>query len=115
MKYKLLLRAFILVAFVLASVGIAQPAYAQPSSDTIIRELTYWNATYSGYVDANTFEKWPLVLDNTYDFEITVTPTSGDLVPLIRLLDSGDVELASGSGSLVTTQAAGNYFIQIEP
>ena len=115
MKYKLFLRAFILVAFLLASIGIAQPAYAQPSFDTIIRELTYWNATYSGYVDATTFEKWPIVLDASYDFEITVTPTSGDLVPLIRLLDAGDVELASGTGSLVASQAAGNYFIQIEP
>ena len=115
MKYKLLLRAFVLVAILLTSIGIAQPAYAQPSFDTIIRELTYWNATYTGYVDADTFEKWPLILDGSYDFEITVTPTSGDLVPLIRFLDSGDVELASGTGSLVTSQGAGNYFIQIEP
>jgi len=115
MKYKMLLRAFVLVTILLTSIGIAQPAYAQPSSATIIRELTYWNATYSGYVDATTFEKWPLVLDANYDFEITVTPTSGDLVPLIRFLDAGDVELASGTNSLVTSQVAGNYFIQIEP
>ena len=115
MKYKLLLRAFVLVAILLTSIGIAQPAYAQPSFDTIIRELTYWNATYTGYVDADTFEKWPLILDGSYDFEITVTPTSGDLVPLIRFLDQSDVELASGTGSLVTSQDAGNYFIQIEP
>ena len=115
MKYKHLLRAFILVAILLASIGVAQPAYAQPNFDTIIRELTYWNATFSGYVDANTFEKWPMILDTTYDFEITVTPTSGDLIPLIRLLDQSDVELASGVGSLITTQPAGNYFIQIEP
>jgi hypothetical protein len=115
MKYKMLLRTFVLVAFLLTSIGIAQPVYAQPGYGTIIRELTYWNATYSGYVDATTFEKWPLVLDASYDFEITATATSGDLVPLIRLLDSGDVEIASGSGSLVVSQAAGNYFIQIEP
>lgn len=115
MRSKILLRAFVLVAILLTSIGVAQPAYAQPSFDTIIRELTYWNATYSGYVDATTFEKWPIVLDAAYDFEITVTPTSGDLVPLIRFLDAGDVELASGTGSLVLSQAAGNYFIQIEP
>ena len=84
MKYKLLLRAFVLVTILVTSIGGVQPAYAQPSFETIIRELTYWNATYTGFVDATTFEKWPLVLDANYDFEITVTPTSGDLVPLIR-------------------------------
>jgi hypothetical protein len=115
MKYKTLLRALVLVAILLTSIGSAQPAYARPNFDTIIRELTYWNATYSGYVDATTFEKWPIVLDANYDFEITVTPTSGDLVPLIRFLDASDVELASGIGSLVLTQGPGNYFIQIEP
>lgn len=115
MKDKQLLRAFVLLAILVASIGIAQPAYAQPAADTIIRELTYWNATYTGYVDVDTFEKWPMILDATYDFEITVTTTSGDLVPLIRLLDAGDVELASGTGSLVTTQPAGTYYIQIEP
>lgn len=115
MKYKLLLRAFVLVTILVTSIGGVQPAYAQPSFETIIRELTYWNATYTGFVDATTFEKWPLVLDANYDFEITVTPTSGDLVPLIRFLDASDVELASGTGSLVLTQGPGNYFIQIEP
>lgn len=116
MKYKFILRTFVLVAILLASIGVAQPAYAQPGNfDIIIRDLTYWNATYSGYVSATTFEKWPMILDATYDFEITVTPTSGDLVPLIRLLDQSNTELASNTGSLVTTQAAGNYFIQVEP
>ncbi len=116
MKYKYLLRTFVLVAILLTSIGVAQPVHAQPGNfDIIIRDLTYWNAVYPGYVDAATFEKWPMILDATYDFEITVTPTSGDLVPLIRLLDQNDVELASGAGSLVTTQSAGNYFIQVEP
>jgi hypothetical protein len=116
MKYKYLLRTFVLVAILLTSIGVAQPAYAQPGKfDTIIRDLTYWNAVYTGYVDATTFEKWPMILDATYDFEITVTPTSGDLVPLVRFLDQNSVELVSGVGSLVTTQPAGNYFIQVEP
>ncbi len=116
MKYKYFLRFFVLVAVLVTSIGAAQPAYAQNGNfDIIIRDLTYWDAIYTGYVDANRFEKWPLVLDATYDFEVTVTTTSGDLVPMVLLVDQDGVELTSGSGSVVSTQPAGNYFIQIQP
>ena len=115
MKYKYLMHTFVFVAILLTSIGSAQPVFAAGNSDIIIRDLTYWNAIYTGYVDATTFEKWPMILDATYDFQITVTPTSGDLVPLVLLLDQNGNELVRGTAGLVTTQPAGNYFIQVQP
>ncbi|MCP4140507.1 MAG: hypothetical protein GY755_09490 [Chloroflexi bacterium] len=119
MKSKTLFQSIVLIAVLLAAVGVqpayAQPAFEDPDPDIVVRELTYWDATYTGYVDATRFEKWPFVFDASYDFSVTVTPTSGDLVPVVILLDAGGAELARGTGSLISTQPAGNYFVQIEP
>ena len=120
MKPKYLFQIFVLLAVLLSAVGSAQSVQAQPSfqdpaPEVVIREMTFWNATYSGYVDFSRYEKWPFVLDGTYDFSVTVTPTSGDLAPLIILMNASGTELAMNIGTLTTTQPAGNYFVQIQP
>lgn len=120
MKAKDLFRTFVLLAVVVSMVGSVQPAFAQSNLDetdpeVIVREMTYWDATYTGYVDATRFEKWPFVFDGDYEFSVTVTPISGDLVPTLILLDIDGNELGRGTGSLTSSQIAGNYFIQIEP
>ena len=120
MKFKTLFRAIAVVAVIFTMVGGAQTAYAAPSfqegdPQVVIRDLTYWDAIYTGYVDGTRFEKWPVVFDADYYFSVTATPTSGDLVPMVLLLDADGNELVSGSGSIISEQLAGNYFIQVQP
>ena len=120
MKSKHLLQVFVLLAVLFSTVGNAQSAQAQPDLQTpdpvvVIRELTFWDATYTGYVDASRYEKWPFVIDATYEFTITATPTSGNLVPLLTLLDGSGTEITNATGILTSTQPAGNYSVQIQP
>ena len=120
MKSKHLLQIFVLLAVLFSAVGSAQSVQAKPDMQTpdpvvIVRELTFWDATYTGYVDASRYEKWPFVLDATYNFTITVTPTSGDLAPLLILMDGNGTEITNATGTLSSTQPAGNYSVQIQP
>jgi hypothetical protein len=116
MKSKYLFQTIVLLAVLFSAMGGAQSVQAQdPDPVIVIREMTFWNATYTGYVDFTRYEKWPFVLDATYDFSVTVTPTSGDLAPLITLMDASSNVLATNIGSLTTTQPAGNYFVQVQP
>jgi len=120
MKPKHSLQVIVLLAVLFSTIGSAQSVQAQPDLQApdpvvIIRELTFWDATYTGYVDASRYEKWPFVFDATYDFTITVTPTSGDLVPLLLLLDGSGTEITNGTGSLTSSQPAGNYAVQVQP
>ena len=120
MKSKHLLQIFVLLAVLFSAVGSAQSVQAKPDMQTpdpvvIVRELTFWDATYTGYVDASRYEKWPFVLDATYNFTITVTPTSGDLAPLLILMDGSGTEITNATGTLSSTQPAGNYSVQIQP
>jgi hypothetical protein len=120
MKSKHLFQIFVLLAVLFSTIGSAQSVQAQPDLQApdpvvIIRELTFWDATYTGYVDASRYEKWPFVFDATYEFTITVTPTSGDLVPLLLLLDGSGTEITSATGTLSSTQPAGNYSVQVQP
>ena len=120
MKSKHLLQIFVLLAVLFSAVGNAQSVQAKPNAQApdpvvIVRELTFWDATYTGYVDQARYEKWPFVLDATYEFSVTATPTSGDLAPLLILMDASGTELATNIGVLTSTQPAGNYFIQVEP
>jgi len=113
MKSKHLLQIFVLLVVLLSAVGTV---HAQtPDPVVIVRETTFWNATYTGYVDASRYEKWPFVFDATYEFTVTVTPTSGDLAPWLILMDSSGTEIASGASPLTSTQPAGNYSVQVQP
>ena len=120
MKSKYFLQIFVLLAVLFSTVGSAQSVQAGPDLQTpppvvIIRELTFWDATYTGYVDSSRYEKWPFVFDASYEFTITATPTSGSLVPLLILLNSSGTEITSATGTLASTQPAGNYSVQIQP
>ena len=120
MKYKHFLQVFVLLAVLISAVGSVQSVQAKPDLQTpnpvvVVRELTFWDATYVGYVDNSRYEKWPFVFDATYEFTITVTPTSGDLVPLLILMDGSGTEITSATGALTSTQPAGNYSVQVQP
>lgn len=116
MKSKHLFQVFVFLVMLLSMVGSVQPVQAQaPDPVIVVRQMTFWDATYTGYVDAARYEKWPFVFDATYEFTITVTPTSGDLVPLLILLDGSDTEITSATGTLTSTQPAGNYSVQVQP
>ena len=120
MKPKNLFRIFVLLAVIFSTVGIVQsvqagPDFQDPNPEVVIREFTFWDGTFYGEVSDVRYEKWPLVFTETHSFSVTVTPTSGDLVPLVLLLDHAGVELTRGTGSFTSTQPAGTYYIQVQP
>jgi len=120
MKSKYILQTVVLLAMLFGTFGStqavqAQPDFQDPTPEVVIRELTYWNATYSGYVDPSRYEKWPFTFTQTHDFTVTVNPTSGDLVPLVVLQDGSGNEITSSQGMITSTQPAGNYAIQVQP
>ena len=117
MKSKYLFQIVALLAILVGAFGIAPAAYARPlqTVEIVMRDMTYWNATYTGYVDASRYEKWPLSFAETHNFIVTASPTSGDLVPLLLLLDSNGVEISRSAGSLTNTQPIGNYYVQVQP
>ncbi|MFZ5909940.1 MAG: cohesin domain-containing protein [Chloroflexota bacterium] len=117
MKFKPLFQTLTLVVLLFSLFSAGQPVQAQPATDVQIvpRETTYWNATFTGTVNGTRYEQWALVLTEADDFVITATTTSGDLVPLITLLDASENPLASLAGSLTSSQPAGNYYILIQP
>ena len=116
MKSKRLFQFFVLLAVLFGMVGSGQPARAE-AADPIIndRELSFWDATYFGFVNASLYEKWHFSFTETHTFTVTVTTLAGDLVPLLLLLDGSDGELAHGVGTLTSTQSAGDYSIQVQP
>jgi len=116
MKTKHLFQILVLLAVLFSTTGFSQPAFAQEADPVVvIRELTYWDATYTGNVDANRFEKWPFVFNESHDFTVTVTPTSGDLAPWLILMDVDGNEMTSGPGFVSSSQPAGSYFVQVQP
>ena len=120
MKSKHLLQVIVLLAVLFSTIGSVQSVQAKPdlqdpTPEVVIRELTYWDATYSGYVDPTRYEKWPFTFTESHDFSVTVTPTSGDLVPLVVLLDGSGNEITSGQGTFTSTQPAGSYAVQVQP
>ncbi len=115
MRTKHLLQIFVLLAVLFSAIGTGQSAQAQSGVQIVMRNLTYWDSIYTGYVDASRYEKWPLTFDEPHNFTVTATPTSGALSPLILLLDAGDNEIARSAGSLTSFQPVGTYFILIQP
>jgi hypothetical protein len=116
MKLKHILQVLVVTAVLLGAMGGSSAAYAQGESPVVVvRDLTYWDATYTGYVDANRIEKWPVIFTETENFKVTATPSGEGFTTLIILLDASGTELARGSGMLTSSQPAGNYFVQVEP
>ncbi len=121
MKSKAFFRVLTLLALMFSVLGASQPAQAKaefiPSADAeiVLRDMTYWDATYSGTVSFTRYEKWSFQFTEANDFTVTVTPTSGDLAPLITLLDANGNELSTWIGSLTSSQPAGEYYVLIQP
>ncbi len=121
MKSKYLLRIVVLLAMLFSVLGTGAQVQAkenavnQLNAVIVIRSITYWDATYSGSVNVNRYERWPFEFTESNDFTITATPTSGDLVPLVVLLDVNGNEISSTVGSLNSVQPAGIYSVMIQP
>ena len=116
MKLKTTLQVLVLVVVLFGAMGSPFAALAQTDEPVVVvRDLTYWDATYTGYVDANRFEKWPVVFSQTENFSVTATPTGDGLTTLIALLDESGTEITSALGALTTSLPAGNYFVQVQP
>ena len=116
MTSKRLFQSFILLVMLFSMVGSSQPVRAEAADPIIInRDLSFWDATYFGYVSASLFENWQFSFTATHTFTVHVTPLAGDLVPLLLLLNGSGSELARGTGTLTSTQSAGSYSIQVQP
>ena len=62
MKFKNTMQVLVVVMMLFGAMGSFQTAQAQSGDPVVVvRDLTYWDATYTGYVDANRVEKWPVV------------------------------------------------------
>ena len=116
MKFKSFLQLLVVGVMVFGTMGSFQTAQAQTQDPVVVvRDLTYWDATYTGYVDANRYEKWPVVFTEAEDFSVTATPSGDGLTTLVTLTDAAGIELASGNGSLTSSQPAGSYFVIVQP
>lgn len=121
MKSKSLLRIVVLLAMLFSVLGTGTQVQAKENTVLnteaviVIRSITYWDATYSGSVNATRYERWPFEFAESNNFTITATPTSGDLVPLVVLLDVNGNEISSTVGSLNSVQPAGIYSVMIQP
>ncbi|MCA1900204.1 MAG: carboxypeptidase regulatory-like domain-containing protein [Chloroflexi bacterium] len=115
MKAKFLFQAFVLLAVVVGALGSGHQAQAQSGVQIVMRSLTLWDSIYTGYVDSMRYEKWPLNLSEAENFTVTATRSSGNLSPLILLLDASDNEISRSVGALTSSRPAGNYYILIRP
>lgn len=116
MKFRKLFQIVALLAILFSAFGTGQQAQARQAAQVVVRELTYWDATFTGNVDATRYEKWSMSFDKTYNFVVTATPTTTGFTPLILLLNSTGAELSrSATGSLTSSQPLGSYFVQIQP
>lgn len=126
MKTNHLVRITLLIAMLISMFSTSTPALAKDDASNvmpaqiIIRSTTFWDATFSGTVNANRYERWSLQIDEATGFTVTVTTQTGDLTPAIYLLDASENEITSVNGTLssavlTTNQPAGDYFIQVQP
>jgi Carboxypeptidase regulatory-like domain len=114
-KFKNLFQVLVVAVMLFGAMGSYQQAQAQSPAVVVVRDLTYWDATYTGYVDATRYEQWPVVFSEAEDFIVTAAPNADGLSTLVILKDSAGTELASGAGTLTSSQPAGSYFVQVQP
>jgi hypothetical protein len=81
----------------------------------VLRDPITWDVVYIGSIDAYRYERWPFTLTQTQSFVLSATPTTSGLVPLLLLLDANGNEISRGTGTLTSTQPAGDYFVQVQP
>lgn len=126
MKTNILVRVLLLTVMLVSVFGAGTPVLAKGEAapylpaQIIIRSTTFWDATFSGTVNADRFERWSLQLEEASSFSVTVTTVTGNLIPSIFLLDSNGSEISSVAGVssevvLNTSQPAGEYFVQVQP
>lgn len=121
MKSKRLLQILVLFALFFSPLGgsrsVMAGAETAPSQEPIVinRNLSLWDATFIGFVSGSIHEKWRLELTEPDTFEVKASAVAGDLIPLLILQDSNGAQLAQGTGSLITSQPAGTYFVKIQP
>src|SRR5215208_5231739 len=118
MKSKRLFQIFIMLTLLLSPLGSAHASTGSVDKlDAMVinRSLSYWDATYFGFVSGSIFENWQFEFTESHNFTVTVTPISGDLLPQLSLLDTGGNTIGSGTGALTSTQPAGSYSIQVQP
>jgi len=114
-KFKNFLQVMIVLVMLFGAMGSFQSAQAQSPAVVVVRDPTYWDATYTGYVDANRYEQWPIVFTATENFSVTAAPSGAGLTTMIVLLDSTGAEITSAPGVLNSSQPAGNYSVLIKP
>jgi hypothetical protein len=121
MKSKRLLQILVSLVMLFSLVGSAQPAYASagpaPDLDAVVidRNLNYWDANYFGFISSGIYENWRFEFTASHNFVVTVTKVTGDVVPMVILLDATGNELGRGTGSLTSSQPAGSYSFQVQP
>ena len=91
------------------------PILNAPELQIVLRDPITWDIVYTGTVDTYRYERWPFTLTETQSFTLTATPTTSGLVPLMLLLDANGNEISRGTGTLHSTQPAGNYYVQVQP
>jgi murein DD-endopeptidase MepM/ murein hydrolase activator NlpD len=97
------------------TLGSYQPILNTLDLQIALRDPITWDTIYIGSVDAYRYERWPFVLTESTNFTVTATPTTSGLIPVVLLLDANGNEITRATGTLTSTQPAGNYFVQIQP
>jgi cohesin domain-containing protein/carboxypeptidase family protein/dockerin type I repeat protein len=115
MKSKPIFQVLVLLAVCFAALGNGRPVMAQEGTIVVSRDLTYWDATFVGFVDTLRFEQWSFTLNEAQDFVAIATPTTAGLTPLLILLDANGQELTRAAATLTSTQPAGTYSLQVQP
>ncbi|HLO31793.1 MAG TPA: peptidoglycan DD-metalloendopeptidase family protein [Anaerolineales bacterium] len=97
------------------TLGLFQPLMNTLDLQIVDRGPITWDTPVTGSVDSFRYERWSLALTEMNKFTLTATPATTNLVLQISLLDANGNVMASDTGTLTSTQPAGNYFVQIQP
>src|SRR5512138_2508622 len=117
MKSKRLFQIFVLLVMLFSSVQPASASTGREPAEAVVidRNLNYWDANYFGFVSSGIYENWSFEFTASHNFVVTVSRVTGDVVPMVILLDANDNEIGRGTGSLTSTQPAGSYSFQVQP